>query len=463
VTWEGRFTLEVSSADPDAPPVWVDFTSRVLDNEQPMDLRTGRQNDLDQSEPSRLELLLDNADDALSYGNTTSPYFSWWGPGRKCRLRETIAGVVMDRFTGYLQVPQEVIRTATLEQRVAVTAVDRLGRLQAGQPFISTLSAHILGSARPGTLTGYWPLLDDSRQSFTNVVDPIRPAYISIATSSTPSTTPPAVLPMTGPTLPGDDRETLRLVPGLAGSASSGAAPAVFMPSAVGTLVSGQVVTIAFWFNLDLTYDDLIGILSIHTDDGPVSLDRRQTASGGDLRLTKPVGTLTGAVNSGVAVGSFRWYAVAVRFGFTPNLLELWVDDQVYTATLGGAFGGPSNVDAQLGPLILGSVTQLQMYIGSTSAYTYADFLAARQVGLAGLERQTTGDRIRTIARYAGVPNNEIVDTIDVGQSVMQVAALADEDPLSAMRAAERTEQGLLYVDGSGNLVFLDRRSLYNI
>jgi len=45
----------------------------------------------------------------------------------------------------------------------------------------------------------------------------------------------------------------------------------------------------------------------------------------------------------------------------------------------------------------------------------------------------------------------------------MQAATLAGDTPLTAMRDAERTEQGLLYVDGSGNLIFKDRRTLYNI
>lgn len=467
MTWENRFTFEVSSAAPDAAPVWVDFTSRIRDNVAAMDLRIGRQTNLDGSSPSVLTLLLDNVDDALTYGNTSSPY-PWWAPGLRCRLRETIAGVVMDRFTGFTQVPEETLAAAGLEQKVSLTAVDRLGDLQGGLTFTSTLAAHILGSARPGALKGYWPLLDASTP-FANQAPGASSAAASVnlaAGTGYPTTRQPRVTPNGGTRIAGDDGTPALLQPGVSGAVTAGSSIYVSadlsnVTLAAPTLSAGQVATAVIWANLDLTYDDLITILEITTNDGVVDLRRQTNASGGTFRITKPVGTLTGAVNSTVVVGSSVYYICAIRYGYTPNLLEMWVNDQVYTAALAGALAGPDLV-ASIFTAAYGSIAHMQLYVGDANAFTYADFLLQRQVGLLGLERQSTGDRIRTIAQYAGIPNSEIANTIDAGTSVMQRASLAGKTRLDAMREAEVTEQGLLYVDGSGNLCFADRRTIYN-
>jgi len=69
VTWENRNTFEVLS-----PTGWVDFTARIRDVQQVIEINVGRQNDLEQAEPSTLTLMLDNVDDALTYGNPLSPH-----------------------------------------------------------------------------------------------------------------------------------------------------------------------------------------------------------------------------------------------------------------------------------------------------------------------------------------------------------------------------------------------------
>lgn len=463
-TWENRYTFEISSADPDsATPVWVDFTTRVRDVEQVMEAARGRQNDLDQTEPGEFAVQLENADDAVTYGNTSSPYAAWWGPARKCRLRETIAGTVLDVYTGYIQVPTETIRIAGVDQRVTLTCVDRLGRLDSGEPFASTLAAHIRGSVRNNALKAYWPLVD-AAPPYANLVGRAPALPFITPGATTPVTQVPAVQSNAGTAIPADDAAPVLLVPGVNGVATVGGGPFVdaeLSPFGEAPAVTaGQVVTAILWANLDLTYDDLITILEIATNDGVIDLRRQASGSGGTFRLTKPVGTLTGAVNSDITVGAGVYYILAIRYGYTPNLLEMWVNDKVYTATLSGVIS--SDLIAAVAAAPYGSAAHMQLYVGDAADFTYADFLAQRQVGLTGLERQATGDRIRTVAQYAGIPATELTQ-IDTGASVMQRASLAGQTPLQAMRDAERTEQGLLYVDGSGNLVFKDRRTLYNI
>lgn len=455
--------FEVSSADPDADtPVWVDLTPYVRPTRQRIELNTGRQSELDQSEPSQLTLLLDNRDDRFTFGNTSSPYAAWWGPGRRCRLRETVGGHTLDLFTGYLEMPTETVVVEGKDQTVTVSAVDRLGRLEKTQTFVSTLAAHIVGSESVA-LSAYWPLLDQSLP-FANAVGSNPLGTVVLTGSVNPLETQPSLEFANDPPLPGDDLSTLRMIPGVNGAGTAWA-PILFSAvsgSGAPSLAAGQVMTAVMWVNLDLTYDDSITLFVIATSDGPITATRRAAVSGGDIRLTKPVGTLTGSVNSGIVVGSNRWYQIGVRFGYSTNVLELWVDDNVHVATLSGVLAGPVDIQVQVGPYILGSVAHLQLYIGADADWTNTDFVSQRAVGLTGLERQTTGERIRTIAQYAGIPGAEL-NRIDTGCSVMSRALLAGKTPLDAMREAEQTEQGLLHVDGTGNLVFADRRTLYNI
>jgi len=55
----------------------------------------------------------------------------------------------MDRATGYLQTPTELVVTSGIEQRVSVSIVDRLNRLETGEPMISTLTATSSTTAAP--------------------------------------------------------------------------------------------------------------------------------------------------------------------------------------------------------------------------------------------------------------------------------------------------------------------------
>lgn len=474
-TRENTYAFYVSSADPDDDPVWVDLTDRVREDEQPMSALTGRQNDLAEADAGRFVAQLDNDNDDFTYGNDASPYASWWGPGRKCQLRETVAGQELNMWTGYLETPTESIETAqvtddenelTLDRkRVSITAIDRMGRLETAESFPSTLAAHIVGSARNGCLAGYWPLLD-AVDTFRPVVGSV-PARVVIATGSTnPAEVWPHVEPQGGVRLPGDDATPALMVPGLNVGALawvpelsidwSGNNP----PS----LAAGQALTEVLWFNQGSTnpLSSWPGVFDFSHTDGVVSVQRTDSGSADYFRVTSPLGTLTGSADgtAGIAEGTDRYYIVAIRFGYTPNTLELWIDDQTFTATLSGSYAGPTSIFTMLA-MPLGSVAHWQLYVGDPSDFTNADFLAQREVGLLGLERQTTGDRIRSIARYAGIPESEWL--IDPGQAIMQRASLAGKTPLTAMREAEAVERGLLYVDGSGRLVFKDRRTLYNV
>jgi hypothetical protein len=465
VTWENRLIFEVSSAPPDADfPVWVDLTSRIRDNIRPVDLRIGRQNDLEQAEPSRLEIMLDNADDALTFGNTTSPYAAWWGPGCRCRLREPHAGAVFELFDGFVEVPQEALITAGIEQRIALTAVDRLGRLENSPTFVSTLTEYIR-YAGGSALKAYWPLNDaDGAKTGASFVTGVGPMLQVNNYNDSPHQDQLLWGQRTGPI--GDDESYVQMDPSDAVIANNyNGAPRIVRRDFTVTPIAGGVYGIVAWVYLPSATTGTLAaqILVSHANNflNPTFQFSYSNAFGWEFAgqtslsaswdLFGPAGAKTDS-----------WNCVAGFCEVNTNNLWFFVNGLVATGVAGGVTGG-------LGPLqeiaLDGdagrSFGHIQIYSGQFDPV--ALFNTQYQMGLLGLERQTTGDRIRTIAQYAGLPNVETVNTVDKGQSVMQVARLAGKTPLDAMREAETTEQGLLHTDGAGHLVFKDRRTLYNV
>lgn len=463
MTWENRLTFEVSSADPDADtPVWVDLTSRIRDSVQPVEVAIGRQNDLDSAEPATATLLLDNADDALSFGNTASPY-PWWGPGRRCRLRERIGATVLDVLTGYVQTPTEGLVTAGVEQRVAVSVTDRLGRLASAPRFVSTLAAHII-SKGGSALRGYWPCLDAGviypnigRGEFPPILD--NPGlsvsgYIPTAgASSLEGNAAPFVL--------ADDVAPAQLSAATGTSAGLGVvalAPDLRVASTATPIPAGTIVTMVGWYypqlpsNKNAAY--LIGFVDSY--GGPYL---RTNSTDGMVRLTQ-TGTLSTVID-GRPLPDQAWVPIAIRYGWDTALIELWIGRDKYPGTLAGTPGGSNTLfDMDIATFYAGGLAHVQLYFGSATDFTFADFVAQYEMAQFGLERQTTGERVRTVAGYAGVRGYEMA--VDTGSSVMQKARLAGQTPLDAMRDAERTEQGLLHT-AAGDLVFKGRPRLYNI
>lgn len=463
MTWEGRLTLEISSAPPDSTPVWVDFTDRVRDAAQLLTWGRGRQNNLDQSEPGPFEAVLDNSDDALTLGNTSSPYFSWWGPGRRLRVREHIGQFTIDQYMGYLQIPEELLITARTEQYVKITAVDRLGRLSAAAPFISTVAAHIMGSSRSGALVAYWPMQDETTriaaavgntQTLTFISGP---AGVQIVLAGDHQ---PQIVPQGADALPGDDRPALRFITGVS---NGGNAASPYFQTAIGsaTVPAGGSATAVVWHQRDpaalFSGANIMGFYA-----GALIASLSTVLSGVDQFYRLDVtGAVTGTIDSpaGTAALGGRWQQLGIRLNST-TAFELWVDGVAYPGTLSGTPGSldPSFIVAAAG----GAYGHLQAYAADSASFTLADAQLQRTVALAGLDRQTTGERIRSILQYAGMSSTEL-SRIDPGTSVMSPAQLAGLDPLSALRQAEVTEQGLLWIDGNGDVVFSDRRRLYNV
>lgn len=475
--WGTYLTLEVSSAEPDADPVWVDLTERVLDIGRLLSTWVGRDSELDASEPGGMSVQMLNRDDWLTPGNTSSPYHPWWKQARRFRMREIIGYLGFDLADGYLEIPEVVIRTQDPDDTdsditLTVTAVDLLGRLQNAARFNSNLSAHIRW-AGGSTLVAYWPR-NDASLPFISSGSLNIPAVSSVEALNwgdpTASEGVPQITPASVPGPAGEDvlfaqyDMEVQTVGGFFRPARSMMTSAA-IPSGAIVLPEGQYLTVVLWvrssWRASDSESDPLGIRLTTNESGLISLVRQDTT--GTWLVETSGSTGLDASFTGPVAPTNRWTMVGIRYSIEPQEIELWVDD---TQVVGSLTGATAATTAEVTELFMpidrfdGSIAHVQVYVGEADAWDFTHFTAQRRVGLYGLERQTTGERIDTILDYAGWPAGR--RDIDPGTAVMQPVSLAGKRPLQPLQEAVETEQGRLFAHG-GRAVFHDRNRVHNI
>lgn len=456
-----NWTFEIAlTTQPDDPnPVYVDFTSRVETANGPFSIVTG-----DTAETSgagnSLSLQLNNADQALTPGNVLSPYYPYVKSARKCRVRETIGGVTYDLFTGYIQFPEieawtSSSTTAPRDQTITITAVDRLTRLKQAPTFTSTLAEHIRYNGG-SDLIGWWPLLNRAQpflaegaaQADLTVTDPISVFPASIA----------------GPT--GDDASYVRFVPVLRDGIPY---PQFDAPVSI-TVSSTETIAIAIWLNAELPDPaatlDLSQLAWLRKANSLNYIYFRNAYSSGVFDATAGSSGSPGVTFDTVtwpsALASSAWRLVTARLSLATGVIDFWCGaDPPVTTTLSGPASSLTFDLLTIGQNYWGSMAHMQIYKG-VDAFNRTKHLAQHAMGYQGLERQTTGERIRTVLQYGGVAASDL-HNIDDGTSVMQRASLAGKTPADAAFEGSITEQGSLAVDGSGLITFADRRRIYNV
>lgn len=478
--WGTFLAFEVSSAEPDADPVWVDFTDRVLDIGRDLETWLGRDSELDEPKPGGMSVQLRNRDDALTPGNPTSPYFPWWKQARRFRVREIIGYFGFDLADGYLEIPEVQVRTqdpadSESDVTLSVTAVDILGRLQNARRFVSTLAEHI--KYEGGTaLKAYWPMHDQTLPFLNIVGDELLPTaseqYVLAWGDPTASTGTAKVTPAAVDTPPGDDVRApqyeleLQTVGGFLRPGRSMLVRAD-IPSGTLPILAAEYATVVLWVRSPWT--------AIDSEAVPLSI-RWQTTGEGVLELVKQDGAVSGwlldSSGSSGMVASFtsavypstnRWTILAVRWRASPMEIELWVDGERAVGVPAGAVGGASSEITKIympQGRFDGNIAHVQVYIGDEDAFTWDDFVAQRRVGLLGFDRQTTGERVNTILNFAGFPAGR--RDVDAGSAVMSRVSLAGKRPLELLEEATETEQGRLFAE-AGRVVFHDRIHVHDV
>lgn len=435
----------------------VDITQYVDTVQTPMNTSTGSTAETS-GETGSATITVNNARQWFTPGNPRSPFGPNITAGRRIWIEEVVGYSRFSNFSGYLEFPE--IETWTQsdgasprDQTLTLSVVDRLNRLTNGEPFTSTLAAHVMyEGVKSGALRAYYTLSENgppfADQLGGTYLAPSLAAYGTRYLSYGQSAI-----------APGDDAASVGFSFATVNSQNlggylEGQDPIVGVPVA-----DTDVVTLVAWCVVD-DANALPAIAWLSANGIALQLDvitpNIQTylfIDGLDTFLGGPV----------VSIG--RPFMVAVRVRKSPPLAELWVDGVTSTGTLAGA---PLGAVLQLGRVwqvgnwLAGRVGHVQVYVGPEADFNATHLAAQRAVGIHGLEGQLTGERARTLLRYAGVGEGEL-SRIDDGTVFMQGASLAGQTAGSALRVAEATEQGRLGVDGSGLVTFADRRRLYNI
>lgn len=453
----------------DPNPIWTDVTPYVEAFTGHISATSGASPETT-GDTGSFVAQLKNSDQRFTPGNMLSPHYPNIKSGVQVWLRETIGYETFDIFRGHIGWPEIeswALSTASAprDQAITITAVDRLAWLATAPPFISTVAAHILGNGTTSTtLVAYYPL-NDGPKTF-RAEGPVAPEITAekILNLATTPLTPATITAAGGGAPPGDDITALVLRPDVQdvlGTQTFISSYQLTVDPTVTTLAAGEVLTILLWIRPDedvVTANQLAVTMSIGAPSTIMGLKGNAYVSG--VASKWEVGTSIGPTGSvlGTGVGRGVWDLIGFQFAYSPNTFNLFSGGKLQVGVLTGVHFG-SAINSLWVEAVSGRVAHLQIYKG---AFTAADYVAQRQVGLYGLEGQTTGARIRTVAQYAGVPAGELA-LIDPGVSYLQRATLAGRTPTEAMSEAVETEQGDLHANGAGRTVFADRRRLYNV
>lgn len=455
--------------------VWTDVTARVDTASAPFVVSDGDTPEAS-ADTGGFTLPLQNHDQAFTPGNTLSALAL--RPGMRVRVRETIDGKVFDRGAGYTAYPEieawtESNASAPRDQLLMLPVIDRAAWLAQGRTFISTLAEHIIfhGGA---ALVGYWPLNESEGPDVHPAVGApwtLTQTRRDVGSGNPSSDGSPEIAYGATGIAPADDASSITFAPAFA------ADPFVEYDSSIMlvgtrptplTLAAGQVLTVACWIRSTEVIPASSAALPVNLQSSANSDITAQIGmSSGGSGLFNAFGAndadWSGFIEFGPPIPVDQPMPVAIRVGFDPDVIELWVRGEVYTDTMTVTSATSAQFDLlKLGDTYPGAVNHVQVYLGDPDDWDHDDFLAQYEAGLYGLERQSTGQRIRTLLQYAGVGGHEL-ERVDGGASLMQVARLAGRNPMDLIAEAVETEQGEFWIAGDNQPVFADRTRLYNI
>lgn len=437
--------------------IWTDVTRYVDTAKSNIFIQQG--DTAETTDEGSATFTLNNSDQRFTPGNVLGANYPNVKSGCRIRVREVIGSYNFGLFSGYIEWPEIQAWTASTasaprDQQITINAVDRMTRLANARPFLSTLGEHIL--YRGGTrLSGYWPLL--ASQGY-NPYGPAQLPFIPFrqrASSPVVPTGEPAI-GFTGSAIDADDVATLRLEPNVVGTDVAVDTHTYGLITPV--TVTNNTFTISFWVYLE---DVSTANLYWNAGDTVGATLLRLSRVGGAWGVEAGAGPVSSFATVN-ALPTYKWTLVSIRMTLPSGLIEYWVNEATpVTVTMSGGVV-PSTATFpvyELGVGMQGNLAHAQLYVGD---FTRQHHLDQYQMGLTGLEYQTTGQRIRTVMAYAGVLSTDLT-RVDQGVSVMQVASLAGKTPATAAAEASDTERGSLYAAGDGQIVFAGRQRLLNI
>ena len=390
-----------------ASPAWTDITQWV----EAFLTKRGRQHELQRFEAGTAQLTLNNQDGRFSQWNTGSPYAGDLVPSTPIRITATWGGTTYPVFYGFVDswIPQygqvrsqQVIKATDGMQLLALAYLDK---------------AVYVGQIVADGAAGYWQLADaigsptaadSSGNGYTGNVS-IGAVTFGVA----------------GP-----------LLTSVATGATFGGGQIVLPPT-----VSGSHWSLEAWFKSPVGSGSY-GVLS-------AGINAALLVSGGFPEVFTPSGSVTGPTT--VCDGNWH-HLVATQTGTT---VSLYVD-----GALAGTVASTSALaSGQTGYIGAGgsgnTLAQVAIYPTALTATQVADHYELGSVGW--VTPQYSGQRIGAVLDIFGWPS--ALQNLDTGISQVQASqsALNQTAALSYIQTVEATEQGMFFVDESGNATFLDR------
>lgn len=445
------FEIAFTTAPLSPAPVWVDCSRYLL----AIDGSSGRQQDRDAFEPAAYTITLNNSGGEFHPLNTASPFWPNVVPMRLCRFRATspVAGNVVTLFIEDWAPVFDYPETGT----VTVTATDAMAWLATLDMPADAYTGDVLVDA-----PALWYRLDQAAGE-TITIDSSGNARDGQYANTT--------------VVPG-------LVPQLAGTTArrfvSGNSDAVV---ANGYSVSGTVQSVELWvtlppsfttagmvvpltlrgnygqrstFNIVVDTDGSTNRLVLHADEDLIGAHGNAFAN-----VAAYMGTTVHLVvtRNGATV---NMYANGVALAVTVNDFGLSTASTFGIGTVAGGFFAQSFGAIGQAPFFPAGVTVAPGGWTIAHAIIYPTELSAARVlshylaGTTGWAGDDTGTRVGRILTLFGWPTAARV--IGVGATILGAATWdANTKAMDYLRLVETTEQGRLYVDQDGSVVFRAR------
>ena len=417
----------------------TNITSQVLGE---VKVTRGRQDEFGEVQPSTLEFTLDISD--------STPTLSI---GLPIRVAATANAVTTNRFTGTITAMRTGWgRGSTAMSTMTVTAVDSLAALSRRR--LSGVLTQAVTTLAPDI---YYPL--DEPEGATSCGDRTGHGWptLALAQRGTGGTftlgggTGPATEPSTSATF---ERASATTGPYL--TASYTAEQLRLFSTTFAFVVSSSTVAAQSWLRLrrpDMESSDGTPLLEIGcTAAGYLQIKSAYRAgftAAGTVNICDGLPHLILVVCNEYPGGFGIAGAFNVMAGVDSDTLSLTANDttnstrvpSIFRIDLGGSASTGSNMASA-------SISRLMLWGRELSAGERSSLVAAATTGFI---TDSTNGRIQRIATWAGITNL----ALETGS----VTSVAHQDttglsPIAAMQAVAATERGLVFINGSGQLVF---------
>jgi hypothetical protein len=413
--------FDAGYATPAVSRTWTDV-SQYVELRQGIDIKFGRQDQFAIADANTLKVVLDNADGRFTPGKASSPYYPNVLIGRPIRVKSTrVGGSASTRFLGF--VDDWVLDPSG--DTVTVTASSQLARAGSDTVFFDSIQA-----------------------SWTSLV-----SLFTLGEAALPAVDTKGLLPNLTTLV--DGPVAWRGGLGIEGEGTAlrmyGNSQIYFDLYPNGPLkVMPETLVFEFFFSAaDLADDEMLEIDLVGT-----AYDYAGVSAGVGLLFA---GMTTTLGNVTALVGDNNADLHHVAFVRTSTSLTMYLDGVEVDSdsfSPGTAYRNVSGLALWLNGAN-STVDISYVAISSDVAGIPARALAGAPLALAG--GGTASERIEAYAAYAGV---ESVD-VDATTDELTAYALYGQSMADAMRAAEKTDGGVLFDAADGTLTYRDRESRY--